>query len=116
MIDPTDRSTLRVMMTTAWPTASSSSSEGLTRKLRQPSALKRKFSFFAVATTVTATSTMKMENSRERSRPVSMRRVGDIEEGWTSRTSLVLGSEPSVWVVGGCGVMTRPPRGGWRRT
>ena len=39
------------------PTARSTRIDGFSRKLRQPSELKRKLSFLAVATTVTAIST-----------------------------------------------------------
>ena len=35
-MEPTDRSTLRVMITTAWPTASSSRIEGVSSRSRQP--------------------------------------------------------------------------------
>ena len=41
-IEPTDRSTLRVMITTVWPTASSSSIDGVSSRSRQPLELKRK--------------------------------------------------------------------------
>ena len=77
------------MMTTAWPTASSSRIDGLSRKLRQPSELNRKPLFFAVATTTTATSTRKIDSSRERSDGVSARRVGESPLGSTSSASLV---------------------------
>ena len=40
--EPTDRSTLRVMITTAWPTASSSRIDGVSSRSRQPSWLNRK--------------------------------------------------------------------------
>ena len=39
--EPTDRSTLRVMMTTVWPTARTSSSDGVSSRSRQPVLLKR---------------------------------------------------------------------------
>src|SRR6478736_1352128 len=86
------------MITTAWPTASSSRIDGLSRKLRQPSLLNRKPLFFVVASTTTATSTRKIDSSRERSTVVSARRVGESRLGSTSSASLAdtsVVSEPS---------------------
>ena len=99
---------MRVTITTAWPTASSSRIEGLSRKLRQPSELKRKLSFLLVARTTTATSTRKIDSSRERRTVVSARRVGESRLGSTSSASLVETST-SVWLIVG------PRGGGWRR-
>src|ERR671912_133339 len=102
------------MMTTPCPTASSSRIDGLSRKLRQPSALKRKLSFLLVASTTTATSTRKMDSSRERRTVVRARRVGESRLGSTSSVSLTdtsweswpapgseSGRSTSVWLMRG---------------
>ena len=91
-IELTDRSTLRVMMTTAWPTASSTRIDGSSRKLRQPSALNRKPVLLVVAATTTATSTSKIEISRDRTTVLKMRRRRDRALGSTSKASLVVTS------------------------
>ena len=65
-MEPTDRSTLRVTMTTIWPIASSSRIEGVSRVSRQPSPLKTNVGRRMVAARMIRTSTIAIENSRER--------------------------------------------------
>ncbi len=69
MTEPTERSTLRVMMTIAWPTATSTRIDGVSSRSRHPSALNRKFGFFTVAATTTRTRAAKMPSSRARPMP-----------------------------------------------
>src|SRR5690625_2398696 len=66
--DPTERSTLRVMMTTACPTANNMSKEGVNSRSRHPSPEVRKELFFTVAVMTTKARAMAMPNSRARDR------------------------------------------------
>src|SRR5665647_1945250 len=63
--DPTDRSTLRVMITTASPTASSSKIEGVRSRSRQLFPLKKKLGVLTVAAAMTTTRTKRMDASRD---------------------------------------------------
>ncbi len=93
-IEPTERSTLRVMMTTAWPTATSSSSDGVSSRSRNPSEENRKFGFATVAATITSSSAPRMPVSRAVARWRTSRdaalepgRTG----GWTGAVVVLIG-------------------------
>ena len=77
-VDPTDRSTLRVMMTTASPTASRIRIAGVSSRSRQPVELNRKLGVFRVAARITSSSTSAMAISRERTTLTTSRFNGDL--------------------------------------
>ncbi len=66
-IEPTERSTLRVMMTMASPTAITTRIDGVISRSCQPSLLNRKSGFLIVLTTTTRAKASRMPISRERS-------------------------------------------------
>src|SRR5919107_2156600 len=59
-------------------TASRISSDGVSRRSRQPFELNRKLGVFAVAAAITASSTQAMAISRERRTVVRIRAAGDL--------------------------------------
>ena len=112
-IEPTDRSTLRVMITTAWPAASSSRIDGVSSRSRQELALKRKLGVLMVAAAMTISSTSRIDISRERTTVLNIRIERDWLLGSISRSTSALGASSVGRVL--VSLMRRPPGGsGWR--
>ena len=108
--EPTDRSTLRVMMTTAWPAANVSRIAGVSSRSRQELALNRKLGVLIVAAAITTSSTMRMDISRDRTTVLKARTAGDCRLGSTRRSMSASGTV--VWTVS---LIGRPPACGSRR-
>ena len=83
-MEPTDRSTLREMITTASPIARSSRIDGVSSRSRQPLPPNRNVWLERVAAATTNTSTSRIENSRDRTTVLKARWPGDIRLGATS--------------------------------